>query len=58
MDLIITLVIAGIIGVIGFYITTWPMESGIKLMIRIATVIVLALWMLSRFGVVIPNVMP
>lgn len=58
MDLIITVLVAALIGVVCYYITTWPMDAPVKMAIRIFAAIVLILWLIARLGVAVPNVMP
>ncbi len=58
MDLIITILVAVVIAVASWYLTSLPMDNIIRIMIRVATVVVVGLWLIGRFGGSIPNVMP
>jgi hypothetical protein len=58
MDLIILVLVASVIGFLVYLITEKiPMDPMFKMSIRLLALIVLVLWIFSRFGFKIPNVM-
>ena len=58
MDLVVLVLIVALIGFLVYVITTQvPMPPGWRTVIQVVALILLIVWLLSRFGLV-PNVLP
>ncbi len=59
MDLIITVLGIAFIGFLVWLITEKiPMDHMFRIVIYVVATIVMVLWLISRFGGAVPNVMP